>query len=128
MASNTAKKALSLSTPLQYLKGVGPMRAAAFARKGIVSLGDALYYFPRRYEDRQHLCTPRDLVTLTEGTQVTVLARIERLREIPLRGRGKTMRQCENKSVKFPPNYKVATAEAFSQGNFYSCTYLFFCN
>lgn len=24
------------------------------------------------------------------------------------RGRGKTMRQCENKSVKFPPNYKVA--------------------
>ncbi|MGZ3661532.1 MAG: ATP-dependent DNA helicase RecG, partial [Bdellovibrionota bacterium] len=91
MASNTAKKAITLATPLQYLKGVGPMRAAAFARKGILNLQDALYYFPRRYEDRQHLCTPRDLVSLTEGTQVTVLARIERLREVPLRGRGKTM-------------------------------------
>jgi ATP-dependent DNA helicase RecG len=64
------------------------MRAAAFARKGIVNLQDALYNFPRRYEDRQHLCTPRDLVNLTDGTQVTVLARIERLRQVPLRGRG----------------------------------------
>jgi ATP-dependent DNA helicase RecG len=63
------------------------MRAAAFARKGITNLQEALYFFPRRYEDRQHLCTPRDLVNLTDGTQVTVLARIERLREIPMRGR-----------------------------------------
>jgi ATP-dependent DNA helicase RecG len=64
------------------------MRAAAFARKGIANLQDALYNFPRRYEDRQHLCTPRDLVNLTDGTQVTVLARIERVRQVPLRGRG----------------------------------------
>lgn len=76
---------------MQYLKGVGPMRAAAFARKGIISLGDALYYFPRRYEDRQRLCSPRDLVSLPEGFRVSVLARIERLREVPLRGHGRTM-------------------------------------
>lgn len=65
------------------------MRASAFARKGIVTLQDALYNFPRRYEDRRRLCEPQDLVTLPEGIQVSVLARIERTKEIPLRGRGR---------------------------------------
>ncbi len=87
MASSTSKK-ISLATPLQYLKGLGPARASAFARKGIHTLQDALYYFPRRYEDRRRLCEPRDLISLSEGTQVTVVARIERQREIPIRGRG----------------------------------------
>jgi len=87
VASNTAKRSADLSTPLQFLKGVGPMRAAAFARKGIVSLQDALYFFPRRYEDRQHLCEPKDLTALPDGMQVTVLAKIERQKEIPMRGR-----------------------------------------
>jgi len=90
VASSTAKK-LTLQTPLQYLKGVGPMRAAAFARKGIITLQDALYNFPRRYEDRQRLCSPGDLVTLPDGIQVSVLARIERTKEIPLRGRKQSM-------------------------------------
>ncbi len=67
------------------------MRASAFARKGIITLQDALYNFPRRYEDRRRLCEPGDLVTLPDNIQVSVLARIERTREIPLRGRGKTM-------------------------------------
>ncbi len=88
MASSTAK---SLATPLQYLKGLGPARAAAFARKGIITLQDALYYFPRRYEDRRRLCEPQDLVSLSEGVQVTVAARIERQKEIPLRGRKLTL-------------------------------------
>ncbi len=91
MASSTANKKLTLLTPLQYLKGVGPMRAAAFARKGIISLQDALYNFPRRYEDRQRLCSPGDLVSLPDGIQVSVLARIERAKDIPLRGRKQSM-------------------------------------
>lgn len=90
MASRTSKS-LDLSTPLQYLKGVGPAKASAFARKGVVRLQDALYYFPRRYEDRRRLCSPKDLATLPEGIQVTVLGRIERHREIPLRGRKQTL-------------------------------------
>lgn len=94
MASNTDKttkksgaKALQLSTPLQFLKGLGPARAASFARKGVITLEDALYFFPRRYEDRRRLCEPGDLVGLPDGMQVTVLARIERHREIPLKGK-----------------------------------------
>jgi ATP-dependent DNA helicase RecG len=84
-------KALTLQTPLQYLKGLGPARAAAFQRKGILTLQDALYYFPRRYEDRRRLCEPKDLISLSEGVQVSVLARIERSKEVPLRGRKQTM-------------------------------------
>src|ERR687897_116935 len=41
-----------LATPLQYLKGVGPRRAADLARAGLVTIEDLLYRFPLRYEDR----------------------------------------------------------------------------
>jgi ATP-dependent DNA helicase RecG len=91
VASNTAKKSLTLSTPLQYLKGIGPARAMALQRKGLTTLADALYFFPRRYEDRRRLCEPKDLGSLSEGIQVTVLAKIERQKEIPLRGKGKSL-------------------------------------
>ncbi len=39
-------------TPVQYLKGVGPKREKSFSEKGINTIEDLLYYFPRRYEDR----------------------------------------------------------------------------
>ncbi|MCL4246228.1 MAG: DEAD/DEAH box helicase, partial [Candidatus Dadabacteria bacterium] len=41
------------STPVQYIKGVGPRIAALLGKRGIRTVGDALYYFPRRYEDRR---------------------------------------------------------------------------
>jgi ATP-dependent DNA helicase RecG len=44
-----------LSTPLQFLKGVGPRRAADLARVGLTTVEHLLYRFPRRYEDRAHL-------------------------------------------------------------------------
>ena len=86
MASSTNKKA-SLDTPLQFLKGVGPQRSRLFARKGVVTIRDALTFFPRRYEDRRRLCQPKDLNSLPENQQVTVLARIEQTREVPLRNK-----------------------------------------
>lgn len=82
---------IRLDTPLQYLKGIGPARASAFHRKGVISLLDALYFFPRRYEDRKRLCVPKDLLTLSEGTLVSVLAQIRQQKEIPLRGRKQTL-------------------------------------
>ena len=36
-----------LSMPVQYLKGVGPARARAFAQLGVHTAGDLLEYFPR---------------------------------------------------------------------------------
>ncbi len=37
------------------LKGIGPRRAEIFARIGIRTVRDALYYFPCRYEDRTRI-------------------------------------------------------------------------
>jgi len=38
---------LNLSMPVQFLKGVGPERARAFAQLGVRTVGDLLEYFPR---------------------------------------------------------------------------------
>jgi ATP-dependent DNA helicase RecG len=43
---------ISLATPLQFLKGVGPRRAADLQRAGLVTAEDLLFRFPIRYEDR----------------------------------------------------------------------------
>ena len=42
----------TLSSPVKYLRGVGPHRAAALAEHGITTVADLLTYFPFRYEDR----------------------------------------------------------------------------
>ncbi|MFA5411412.1 MAG: ATP-dependent DNA helicase RecG [Candidatus Omnitrophota bacterium] len=67
-----------LDTPIQYLKGVGPKRAKLFARRGINSIEDLLYYFPRRYEDRRKFSP---VAQLKEGEGQTIKARILRRAE-----------------------------------------------
>ncbi|MCL6100371.1 MAG: hypothetical protein M1391_17565, partial [Bacteroidetes bacterium] len=42
----------NISTPIQYLKSVGPKRAESFAKIGINTVKDLLFYFPTRYLDR----------------------------------------------------------------------------
>ncbi len=44
-----------LATSLQYLKGVGPQRAALLAKKGLTTIEDALFFVPLRHEDRTRL-------------------------------------------------------------------------
>ena len=44
-----------LSAPAQFLKGVGPKRAADLGRFGIATVEDVLYHLPFRYEDRRSL-------------------------------------------------------------------------
>jgi ATP-dependent DNA helicase RecG len=46
-----------LATPLQFLKGVGPRRAADLRRAGLATVEDLLYRFPFRYEDRAHFAS-----------------------------------------------------------------------
>ncbi len=50
-----------LSTPIQYVKGIGPKLAQLFEKKGIRTVEDALYFLPRAYEDRRHLRKIADL-------------------------------------------------------------------
>ncbi|MGE5279894.1 MAG: ATP-dependent DNA helicase RecG [Deltaproteobacteria bacterium] len=42
-----------LDTPIRYIKGIGPKRAEVLEGVGIKSVEDALYFFPRRYQDRR---------------------------------------------------------------------------
>jgi ATP-dependent DNA helicase RecG len=55
-------------TPLQYVKGVGPHRAKLLERKGLVTIGDALFHLPMRHEDRTRF-TP--LRAIRPGETVT---------------------------------------------------------
>jgi ATP-dependent DNA helicase RecG len=44
-----------LTTPIQFVKGVGPKRSRLLNRMGIQTVEEALFVFPRRYEDRRHI-------------------------------------------------------------------------
>ena len=58
-----------LSTPLQFIKGVGPRRGAALADTGLHVLEDLLLRLPSRYEDRQRLQLITDL-KIGEATSI----------------------------------------------------------
>lgn len=73
-----------LRAPVQYLKGVGPARAAALARLGIERVGDLLYHVPRRHEDRRDFTPLRDLVHGAETTVEATVAAVSVFR--PRRG------------------------------------------
>ncbi len=47
--------------PVSGLRGVGPERQALLARLGIATVEDLLLHRPRRYEDRRHFRTIREL-------------------------------------------------------------------
>jgi ATP-dependent DNA helicase RecG len=55
-----------LATPLRFLKGVGPQRAADLARAGLETVDDLLHRFPYRYEDRVHFAA---IATLRVGQE-----------------------------------------------------------
>ena len=62
-----------LATPLQYLKGVGPRRAADFEHIGLVTVEDLLYRFPLRYEDRSRL---QPIASVKPGQPASIAGRI----------------------------------------------------
>jgi len=66
-------KKIDLSSPVQYLKGVGPVRARKFKKLGVETVEDLLWFMPRRYEDRSKLS---DLSSLEPGETKAFLARI----------------------------------------------------
>ena len=58
-----------LQLPLQFLKGVGPRKAADLKRAGLVTVEDLLFRFPLRYEDRSRL---QPIVSVKPGQTVAV--------------------------------------------------------
>ncbi|MBY0494157.1 MAG: ATP-dependent DNA helicase RecG [Cyanobacteria bacterium] len=55
--------------PLQYLKGVGPRKAADLTKAGLNTVEDLLFRFPRRYEDRSRMQT---IISLRPGMTAAV--------------------------------------------------------
>ena len=62
-----------LSDSVQYLKGVGPKRAALLKDIGVETIGDALLFFPRKYIDRGNVVP---IAKVTAGREVAVRGRI----------------------------------------------------
>jgi ATP-dependent DNA helicase RecG len=77
---------LELSTPVQYVKGIGPRLAEILAAKGLNTVDDLLHYLPFRYEDRLN---PRSVAELRPGEMATVIAEVRnsglfRTRRMPI--------------------------------------------
>jgi len=58
-----------LQTPLQFLKGVGPRKAADLKKAGLSTVEDLLFRFPMRYEDRSRM---QPIIGLRPGQMAAV--------------------------------------------------------
>jgi len=66
-----------LETPVQYIKGIGPKRAAALKTIGIHTVRDLLYHFPRAYLDLSRVEKIGNLRRLVDsGQYVTVIGTV----------------------------------------------------
>jgi ATP-dependent DNA helicase RecG len=91
---------LELSTPVKYVKGIGPRIADVLATRGISTVDDLLHYLPFRYEDRLN---PRGISELRAGEMATVIGEVRnsglfRTRRMPIFqltvGQGRTRLRC----------------------------------
>ncbi len=73
-ASSGKTTAESLLAPVQFLKGVGPERAALLERLGVRTIADLLFLFPRDYQD---LTDFRPMNQLVEDKWLSVCGWVE---------------------------------------------------
>ena len=79
-------KMLTLSSPVQYVKGIGAQIAEVLKEKRILTVEDLLYHLPFRYEDRAN---PRPLDELKDGETASIIGEVRgsillRTRKMPL--------------------------------------------
>jgi ATP-dependent DNA helicase RecG len=72
------KTNLRLSSPVQYIKGIGPKRARYFKKLGVELVRDLLLLVPRRYVDYSTILNIKDLKINDEATVVGKIKLIER--------------------------------------------------
>ncbi|HZR57318.1 MAG TPA: ATP-dependent DNA helicase RecG [Terriglobales bacterium] len=91
---------LEPTTPVQFVKGIGPRLAQVLATKGLETIDDLLHYLPFRYEDRLN---PRGIAELRAGEMATVIAEVRtsglfRTRRMPIfemtAGQGRAKLKC----------------------------------
>ena len=85
---------MDLAMPVQFVKGVGPVRAKAFAQLGVNTLADLLEYFPR---DWIFVPEPVTIGDARPGETVTIVGVIE---ETDFQqGRGKGSHACNSRGI-----------------------------
>jgi ATP-dependent DNA helicase RecG len=72
----------ALEAPLTTLSGIGPKSARTLAKLGLETLGDLLWYLPRRYDDYSQLKT---INRLWYGEDVTIMGTVESANLRPIR-------------------------------------------
>ncbi len=77
-----------LATPLSQVRGVGPNLLRKLAKIGLVSVEDALYTLPNRYEDRRQI---RKIAQLQTGRQEVFLGEVLAAAETQTSRRGKRL-------------------------------------
>ena len=81
--AKTSATPAALEAKLTVLQGIGPRHAETLGKLGMQTLGDMLYYYPRRYDDYSQLKPIKDLFY---GEQVTVIGTIQSVHSRPIRG------------------------------------------
>jgi ATP-dependent DNA helicase RecG len=81
--AKTSATPAALDAKLTVLQGIGPKHADTLSKLGLQTLGDMLYYYPRRYDDYSQLKPIKDLFY---GEQVTVIGTIQTVHSRPIRG------------------------------------------
>lgn len=74
------------AAPITKLKGIGSVRAAAYGRLGIHTVGDLLFDFPRAYENRGNIERLADITDI-EAKHAVVLTVATEPRSVRLRSR-----------------------------------------
>lgn len=58
---------------IQYIKGIGPSLKKKFEKKQVFDIGDLLFYFPRKYEDRREI---KKISRIVSGKRQTVMGKV----------------------------------------------------
>ena len=81
--ARTSATPAALDAQLTVLQGVGPSNAQSLSKLGLHTLGDMLYFYPRRYDDYSQL---KPIKNLFYGEQVTVIGTVQTVHTRPIRG------------------------------------------
>lgn len=76
---------ISIDSPIQYLKTVGPKKSELFASIGIKTINDLLYYFPHRYLDRTTILDSSRVVEFISSGfkgEITIIGKVIDTEEI----------------------------------------------
>lgn len=74
--TNLSESMPGLNAPLTVLAGIGSAKAQTLKQLGLHTLGDVLYYFPRRYDDYSKL---KPINRLNYGDEITIIAMVQKI-------------------------------------------------